>query len=132
MPDLNDVFAKIGLDRFDAFRLQRGVEPDLLRDHGLALGYGFGACVAAQLEDNLARLGGIARPMNVASGRDDLPLVFFEIDVEVIEHMVLDIDRDCAQPVELRQGGARFGALGDEPGLDIAQCALELRVAKRA
>ena len=79
-----------------------------------------------------ARLGGIARPMNMASRRDDLPLVFFEIDVEVIEHMVLDIDRDCAQPVELGQGGARFGALGDEPRLDIAQCALELRVAKRA
>ncbi len=128
MPDLDDVFAKVCFDGLDAFRLQGGVEPDLLRDHGLALGDGFCACVAAKLENDLTRLGSIARPMDMSPRCNHLALIVFEEDVEVIEHVVLDAGRDGAQFVEFGQRGAGFGALGDEPRLDVAQSTLKLRV----
>ena len=77
-------------------------------------------------------LGSIARPMDLSPGCDHLPLIVFEVDVEVIEHVVLDAGRDGAKFVEFGQRGAGFGALGDEPRLDVAQSALKLRVAERA
>ena len=70
--------------------------------------------------------------MDMAPGRDDLALVFFEIDVEVIEHMVFYVDGDGPQFVEFRQSGAGFGALGDEPCLDVTKRALKLRIIQRA
>ncbi|MDF2974733.1 MAG: hypothetical protein K0R61_5183 [Microvirga sp.] len=44
---LDDVFAEIGLDGRDAVRLEMMVDPDLLRDHGLALRDCLCACIPA-------------------------------------------------------------------------------------
>ena len=44
-PELDDIFAEIGLDHLDAGGLQMRVEPDLLRHHRLALGDELGACL---------------------------------------------------------------------------------------
>ena len=47
-PDLHDILAEIGLDHLDAGGFEMGVEPDLLRHHGLALGDELGARLAAE------------------------------------------------------------------------------------
>jgi hypothetical protein len=47
-PDLDDVLAKIGLCHLDAGSFEMGVEADLLRYHGLALGDEAGARVPAE------------------------------------------------------------------------------------
>ena len=56
--ELDDVFAEIGLDRLDAVLLEVLVEADLLGDHRLALGDGPRAGLAADVEDDVARLVG--------------------------------------------------------------------------
>ena len=53
---LDDVFAEVGLDRPDAGRFERGVEPDLLGDHRLALGDGLRADARQMARIALARL----------------------------------------------------------------------------
>ncbi len=56
LPKLDDVFAEIGLDRHDAVRFEKRIEPDLLGDHGFALGHGLRARLAQNAKDDLARL----------------------------------------------------------------------------
>jgi hypothetical protein len=65
---LDDVFAEIGLDRLDAVLLEELVQPDLLRDHRLALGHGAGARCAADVEDDVARVLRRLRPVHEAAG----------------------------------------------------------------
>ena len=109
--ELHDVLAEIGLDRGDAVRLERLVEADLLADHALALGHRAGAGGAAQLEHDRARLGGIARPVDLAALLDHPPLEGLEIEVEMGQRMVLERLGGIAQGLELGQtigGGAAF------------------------
>ena len=111
---LNDVLAKVGLDRLDPRRLERGVEADLLGDHRLALGDAFRAHRLAELNDDLARLLGVLRVMDFAAARADLVLVGLEIKIEVGERVILDRPRAVAQRLELGQPCGRGGATADE------------------
>ena len=122
--ELDDIFAKVGLDRLYAGLLQRGVQRDLLRHHGFALGDGFRARLAAQANDDLARLRRIARPMDMAAGFENAALILFEIDVEMGQHMVLDFGAHVAQLVELGQRGTGLRPLDHEAGFHIAERAL--------
>ena len=63
--ELDDVFAEIGFDRHDAVGFEKGIELDLLRHHGFALGDGLRAGLAQDGEDGLARFFGVARPMHL-------------------------------------------------------------------
>ena len=104
---LNDVLAKVGLDRLDASRLERGVEPDLLGDHRLALGGALRPHRLAEVNDDLARFVGVLREVDFAAARTDLLLVGLEIKVEVGERVILDRPGAVAQRLELGQSCGR-------------------------
>ena len=82
-PDLDDVLAEIGLRHLDAGGFEMGVEADLFRHHGFALGDEARAGLLADLQDNVARVGGARRVMHLASALRHLPLIGFEIEVEM-------------------------------------------------
>ena len=111
---LDDVFAKVGLDRLDPRRLERVIEADLLGDHRLALGDALRAHRPAEVDDDLARLVRVLRVMDLAAARADLRLVGLEIKVEVSERVILDRARAVAQSLELGQSGRGGRAPGDE------------------
>ena len=67
VPELDDVFAEIGLDRPDAMALEEIVERDLLGDHRLALGYRAGVGRPADVEHDGARLLGRLGPVHLAA-----------------------------------------------------------------
>ena len=90
-PQLNDIFAKIGLHRLDARIAERLVDGDLLGDHRLALGHRFRIVFLADFEDRLAGLLGRLAPVHMATGRDHLVLPGNEIKVEVGKRVVLDV-----------------------------------------
>ena len=69
--------------------------------------------------------------MHVTAGLAHLRLVMFEIEVEMGEHMVLDVARAVAQGLELGQALGRLRALVDEACAHIAQRLLQLLVAQR-
>ena len=127
---LDDVFAEVGLDRLHPRRLDRVVEPDLLRDHRLALGDALRPERLAEVDDDPARLLGVLCVMNVAAALVHLALVGFEIEVEMGERMVLDGARAVAQGLELRQPLGR----GRAPAGEVARMderALQARVGQR-
>ncbi len=99
----DDIFAEIGLDRFDAGGLKMPVEPDLLRDHRLALGDAFRARAAADGEHHVACLRRRRSEMHLPAALDHLGFIGFEIEVEMVERVVLDGAGLGAKPVELRQ-----------------------------
>ncbi len=112
--------------------LEEIVEADLLGDHRLALGDGLRVHPAADVEHEPARLHGICRPMHMAASLRHLLLIGFEVEIEIVEHMVLDCPCAVAQVVELRQVRRRLGALVDEVDLHMAHGLLQLRIVKRA
>ena len=111
---LNDVLAKVGLDRLDSRPLERMIEADLLGDHRLALGDAFRAHRLAEVDDDLARFLGVLSVVDFAAARADLLLVGLEIKVEVGERMILDRPGAVAQRLELGQPCGRSRAPVDE------------------
>ena len=101
MAQLDDVLAKVGLDRLDPRRLERVVEADLLGDHRLALGDALRVHRLAEIDDDLSRFVGVLRIVDFAAARAHLLLVGLEIEVEMSERVVLDGARAVAQRVEL-------------------------------
>ncbi len=79
-------------------------------------------------EDDVARLGGVGRPVHVAARRRHLRLEALEIEVEMGQRVVLDVARPVAQRVELGQLLARRGALGDEARRHVAERPLQVPV----
>ena len=69
----------------DAGRCERLVEPDLVGRHGLDLDDLAGAVACDELGDDLVRLVGVARPVDVAAGRLDRRLELRAAVVEVRE-----------------------------------------------
>ena len=131
VPDLDQVFAEIGLDRLDAVRLEVVVEVDLFRDHRLALGDELRIRLPADGENLRAGLFRVLRPVHVAAGLLHLLLVALEVDVEMVEHVVLDVAGLVAQRVELGQRVAGLGALLDEARAGLRHRILQLRVGQR-
>ena len=127
---LNDVFAKVSLNRFDPGPLQRSVKSDLFGHHRFALGDTAGAARFGQINDDAARLLRCARPMHMAAGLDDFALVGFEINVKVSEHMIAQIARLIAQRFKLGQAISDGGALGDEICAHVAERFLQLPISQ--
>ena len=65
--ELDDVLAEIGLHGLDVRRCERRVEGDLFRDHRLALDDEPHAGARGDVEDDGARLGGVAGPVHHAA-----------------------------------------------------------------
>ncbi len=111
---LDDVFAEVGLDRRDAVAFQVVVDAQLFADHRLALGDGARVGVAADLQHGGARFIGGGAPVHLAAGGDHLGLPFLQVEVEIRQRVVLDVARDVAELLELRQRGDGGGAARDE------------------
>ncbi len=127
-PDLDDVFAEVGLDHLEARLFEMGVEPDLLRDHRLALGDALCVRGAAESEHDVARLLRIRSVVHRAAALGHLALIGLEVEVEMPERMVLDGARLGAKRLELRQSFHRRLPLEDEAALDVEQRALEFGI----
>ena len=111
---LKDVLAEIGLDGGDAVGLEEGVKPYLLRDHRLALGDGPRPDIPAQGEHRVTRFLGRAAPVDVAAIGRHLFLERLEIEIEILEHVILDRLGLVPEGVEFGQSGDHLGALGAE------------------
>ena len=105
--------------------------PELLADHGLALGDGAGAGGLADLQHGSAGLVGGAAPVDLSAGGDDAGFELLEVEVEVGEGVVLDVARGVAQLFEFRQGGDGAGTAFDERGLADAEGLLQTAVGQR-
>ena len=62
-------------------------------------------------------LGGVARPVNLAALLDHLGLEPFQIEIQMLQHMVLQIAARVAQLIELGQLGDGGGPLAGKPAL---------------
>jgi hypothetical protein len=129
--DLDEILAKVGLDRLDSVGFERRIEGQFLRHHGLALGDGPGADAAADVEHDCARLLGGDGEMHVAAGRRHAPFVGFEIKIEMRKRVVLDVARGIAQRVELGQLRRDVAPARGEIDLEEFQRLLQVRVAER-
>jgi hypothetical protein len=129
--ELDDVLAEIRLDGPDAVRFQVMVDPDLLRDHGLALRDRLGIGLAADGQDDVAGFLRIAGEMDVPAGGLHLLLVGLELEVEMLQRVVLDVARGIPQRLEFGQLVGGHLALVDEALLHVAQRLLQLVVVQR-
>src|SRR3954469_21514353 len=66
--------------------------------------------------------------MHLPAGVAHAPLVGFEIEVEVLQRMVLDVARSVAQRIELGQALRHLAPTRDEVHLDELQRLLQARV----
>ena len=128
---LDDVFAEVGFDRRDAIVGEMLVQVDLFRDHRLALGDHLRIGLAADFQHGGTGILGRFRPVYVAARLLHLGLVCFEVDVEVVEHVVLDVAGLVAQLIEFRQRLAGLAALGDEARARLGHGELQLVVGQR-
>jgi hypothetical protein len=131
MADLDDVFAEVRLRDVDAFGFERGVQRDLLRHHGLALGDAPGSHLAADAEHDVAGVLGGCRPMNDAAGRGHLLLIRFQVKVEMGQRVILDVLCRRAEGIEFRKRVACAGTLADEAATGVLQRALKIGVGQR-
>jgi hypothetical protein len=132
IPQLDDVLAEIGLHRRDGVGLEEMIEIDLFADHGLAACNQFGVHRTADAQDGLPRRLGILAPMHPPAIGDHLRFEALEIDVEIVEHMVLDGPSMIAQRLELRQARRGGRTALDEVLLHMAERSLQLRRRGRA
>jgi hypothetical protein len=131
VPKLDDVFAKIGLDRLQAVGFQKRIERDFLRHHRFALGDGLCPRGIENAKDGLARFLRIARPMNMPAALRHACLERFQQRVETRQREVVDGAALFAQAFEI---GIKRGAVrtpGLEMCLDAAERLLEARIAER-
>ena len=129
--ELDDELAEIRFDHLVAGLLHRVVEMDLLGGHR----HGAGALRLDDAEDDLAGLGGVARPMDLGAARLHLVGEFGEIGVEVVDGVPLRLRGRLAGRLPIVEGGllpvarglvfaqrgldqpAMAQVAGDDPGL---------------
>ena len=132
LADLHQVLAEIGLDHLEAAGPSRcALRPISSETIDLPLVTILASALAADLQDDRARVGRGRRPMHLGAGRRRLRLPGLEVEVEVGERVVLDVAADVAQRLELRQAVAGGGALCDQPGRQAGQRPLQLAVGER-
>ncbi len=120
MAQLDDVFAKVGLDRRNAVFFEMIVDADLLGDHRFALGDALSAGGAADRQYLIARLGGIGGPMHLAAERRHIALEGLEIKIEMRQHVILDVATFIAQLFEFGEPRHRGAAPAGEVTLQDA------------
>ena len=126
--ELNDILAQVGLHRFDALGDEPVVEPDLLRDHGLALDNQLDAPVARQLRHVLARRLGVLGEIDVAARSPHVALGHFEVVVEMLYGVRLNGPAALAQLFPVGRGRSGVKACGMESGVEAPQALLHLGV----
>src|SRR6185437_7430920 len=131
LADLDDVLAEIGLDRRDAVLLEVIVERDLLGDHRLALGHRLGAEPLTDRQHRVARLLRRAAPMHVPALRLDVLLEGLEVEIEILEHVVLDRLALVAQRLEFRKPRHGRGTAGGKAAAHQRQRLLQIGIAER-
>ena len=68
------------------------------------------AFAARQIASTASRASSaVAHQCTLAAGRQHLRLPLLQVEVEMRQRVVLDVARDVAQPLELRQRGDRGG-----------------------
>jgi hypothetical protein len=82
-PELDDIFAEIGLDHRDLGSVEMLIEPDLIAHHRLALGDELGTGRLAELEHDGPSIGRSRRVMHLPATHRHLTLIGLEIEVEV-------------------------------------------------
>src|SRR5690606_35314422 len=122
---LDDVLAKVGLNRLDAISFEVLVERDLLGKPRLALGDRAGVQRAANREHGFARLFRGGTPVHLAAHLQDLRLVALQIVVEVSQGVVLDRLCLVAKLIELRQARGRLNPLVNEAAPHMSHSLLE-------
>ena len=122
--ELDNIFAKIGLDRLDIIFLEKRIEGDFLTDHGFGFGRRARPGSLADLQDGLTRLFRGHTPMHLAAAFLDLGGETIEIEIKMFEAMVFDLHRCVAQRLELRQARRHLGPLDREAGRKPRQCLL--------
>jgi hypothetical protein len=60
--ELQDVFAQVGFDGFDAVSFQGLIQPNLFGDHAFAFGDALDLMLLSDVQDQLASFGGIDGP----------------------------------------------------------------------
>ena len=90
-PELADVFAEVGLDWLNAGLFESVVEMDLLGRHRFRFDGALHAAAVRQFDDVPARVCGGLGPEDLAAVLDDFALELFEIFVEVIDRLPLDL-----------------------------------------
>ena len=103
--DLDDELAQVGLQAFNATRLQKRREFDLLAHHGLCLYQALRAAALHDREHVLARRSGIDRPMNLRAAGLEAFLRQRQQGVEILDGMLLDLSREPAKAVGLGELG---------------------------
>ena len=84
------------------------------------------------VQHRVARLVGGGAPVHVAAGSEHLGFPLLQVEVEMRQRVVLDVARDVAQPLELRQRGDRGGPARDEAGAAARQRPLQPGIGERA
>jgi hypothetical protein len=90
-----------------------------------------GHCLLADVEHDAARILRRLGPVHMAAGGKHLALIFLEIEVEMGQHMVLDVAGIVPERIEFRQRVGSLLALADEAFLHIAERFLQLHVDQR-
>ena len=131
-PKLDDVFAKIGFNRFNPMRFQMVIDPEFFGDHGFALGDGLGAGLAANLQHRRAGFIRRGTPMHRAASRFHIGGVCLQIEIQISQRVVLDVAPNVAQLLEFRQARHGIAAALQKGALGLAQSLLQPGIANGA
>ena len=88
--ELDNVFAEVGFNDLEAVLFQGVVEMDFLGGHALGLDDQPGLAVAGQLNDVVARRGGVRRPKNFRAAGLELGGEFIKITIQMIDRVPFD------------------------------------------
>ena len=108
-----------------------GVEADLLGDHRLAFGDEARVHCTADIENEGARLGRIARPVHNGARRLGALRECFEVEIKIGERAVTDVARFVAKGLELGELSHGSGAPCHEPTGQAAERTLKRLVGQR-
>ena len=128
MRELQDVFAEISFDDFDARRLQRIVERALLAYHRFRF-RGLAHAVARRefAHNAIGFLGGL-RPVHHRAARRGIFFELLEIDVEVGERAIADRGGRAANVFEVVELGDAVSTPLDEIALEFPERGLQLHI----
>ena len=127
---LQDDFRQIGLEGADAVGFEEGIQLNLGRGHGLDLdGFG-GILLAEEVEDDLASLGGVGGPVDVASCRGAAVFKLFEIGAKVFEGLGPDGRGRGTERLPVFLLGDQLGALGLDDVDGVGDVLAQLGVAQ--
>ena len=126
--ELDDVFAEIGFHDSHAFCLERGVEPDLLRQHRLRLRHQVGAGATADVGDIGVRVGRRPREVNMAAARLERFGEAGDVRVEVVDHAESRLVRALPERLHVGERLPGSGAVAVEPSRRPVESFLRVRV----